>query len=546
MATTTQLGSLGIITVPIDQHTITVKPPVSNSPGAWSLSLDNSSLATINGLTLTLIGVGSGQLTFTQAASGAYGSAARTTVFRVTPGTPTLGVWAPLTVPLTANQFKILPPTSNSSGVWKYDLASNVVNGYPIASLNGNIVSLLDGGTVTINATQLATSTFLQTSIKNTLTITATKPVIGQFEDASFFGGSVTSLNMKLPTSTSPGTWTLTSSTPSVATVVGTVVTLAGFGTTVITARQSPANGYSSATTSMNLSFLPLVPTVGSLEPITVTLGSTSSNTITLHPPTSNSSGTWTFGVADSSIATVSGTTLTLLTGGSTKITAVQSPTGNFGSSNMVSAPLVVNEQASIPTLPNLTASVGDPIIQITPPTSKSPGIWSLISSDPSVASVAGLNVTVGKAGTATMTLTQAASGFWLANSTTFTLKVSQVTPSPTAKPTPTLTPKPTPTLTITPKPTPTLTITPKPTPKPTPTVTKSPVPGPTKAPVVPIVSAKAVGQTIQVTSNNPKVIVMINGVLAKIGSNKVRAGANLIIIEFDGKVIYSRVFTAK
>ena len=212
----------------------------------------------------------------------------------------------------------------------------------------------------------------------------------------------------------------------------------------------------------------------------------------------------------------------------------------------MVSAPLVVNEQASIPTLPNLTASVGDPIIQITPPTSKSPGIWSLISSDPSVASVAGLNVTVGKAGTATMTLTQAASGFWLANSTTFTLKVSQVTPSPTAKPTPTLTPKPTPTLTITPKPTPKPTPTPTLTPKPTPTVTKSPVPGPTKAPVVPIVSAKAVGQTIQVTSNNPKVIVMINGVLAKIGSNKVRAGANLIIIEFDGKVIYSRVFTAK
>ena len=38
----------------------------------------------------------------------------------------------------------------------------------------------------------------------------------------------------------------------------------------------------------------------------------------------------------------------------------------------------------------------------------------------------------------------------------------------------------------------------------------------------------------------------MINGVLAKIGSNKVRAGANLIIIEFDGKVIYSRVFTTK
>ena len=370
-ATTTQLGSLTIITAPLDQHTITVKPPTSNSPGAWSLSLDNSSLATIKGLTLTLIGVGVGQLTFTQAASGAYGSAARTTVFRVTPGIPTLGTWAPLTVPLTANQFKILPPTSNSSGTWIYNLANNIVNGYSIATLNGNVVALLDGGTVTINATQLATTTFLQTSVQNTLAITALKPVLGPFEDGSFSGGGVTSLNIKLPTSTSPGTWTLISSEPSVATVVGTVVTLVGFGKTVITVRQAPSSGYQSASTSMNFSFLPAVPT-----------------------------------------------------------------------------------------------------------------------------------------------------------------------PKPTTTPTPSPTPKPT----ATPTPSPTF----SPTPKPTPPSTRTPSPRPSKAPVVPIVSAKAVGLSIYVTSNNPKVVVMINGVPAKIGVNKVRAGANLIIIEFDAKVIYSRVFTTK
>ena len=370
-ATTTQLGSLTIITVPLDQHTIAVKPPASNSPGAWSLSLDNSSIATIKGLTLTLIGVGVGQLTFTQAAAGAYGSAARTTVFRVTPGIPTLGTWAPLTVSLTANQFKILPPTSNSSGTWKYSLANNIVNGYSIATLNGNVVALLDGGTVTINATQLATTTFLQTSVQNTLAITALKPVLGPFEDGSFSGGGITSLNIKLPTSTSPGTWTLASSEPSVATVIGSVVTLVGFGKTVITARQAPSSGYQSVSTSMNFSFLPAVPT-----------------------------------------------------------------------------------------------------------------------------------------------------------------------PKPTATPTPSPTPKPT----ATPTPSPTF----SPTPKPTPSSTRTPSSRPSKAPVVPIVSAKAVGLSIFVTSNNPKVVVMINGASAKIGVNRVRAGANLIIIEFDAKVIYSRVFITK
>lgn len=521
-ATTTQLGSLTIITVPLDQHTITVKPPTSNSAGTWSLSLDNSSIATINGLTLTLIGVGSGQLTFTQAAIGSYGSAARTTVFRVTPGIPTLGIWAPLTVPLTTNQFKILPPTSNSTGTWVYNLASNVVNGYPIATLNGNIISLLDGGTVTINATQLATNTFLQTSTQNTLTITAIKPTLSHFVDDSFSGGSVTSLNIKLPTSTSPGTWTLTSSLPTVATVVGTVVTLVGLGTTVITAHQSPANGYQSASTSMNLAFLPTAPKVGALVPISYLLGSTVNNTLTLHAPTSNSSGIWIFSVADPSIALVSGLALILLKGGSTTITAQQSPDGNFGLSGPVSAPLVINERAIIAALPNLSTSVGDPTIQITPPVSKSPGTWSLTSGDRNVASVSGLAITVGRAGVATITLTQEATGYWLANSTTFTVKVAMSNPKPT--PTPTLTSAP----------------------KPTPSTTKSPIPSPSKAPVVPIVFAKVVGQRIQVASNNSKVNVMINGVVAKIGSNKVRPGANLIIIEFNGKVIYSRVFTTK
>ena len=130
-ATTTQLGSLSIILVPLDQKTITVTPPVSNSPGAWSISLDNPALATINGLTLTLLTVGSGQLTFTQAASGAYNSASRATVFRITPGTPVLGTWSPLSAALSTGQYKITPPTSTSSGLWTYTLTNNFLMGTP-------------------------------------------------------------------------------------------------------------------------------------------------------------------------------------------------------------------------------------------------------------------------------------------------------------------------------------------------------------------------------------------------------------------------------
>ena len=214
-AATTQLGSLSIISVSLDQQTITVTPPTSNSPGAWSISLDNPALATINGLTLTLHAVGAGQLTFTQAASGAYNSVSRSTVFRVNPGTPLLGAWAPLTSQLLSGTYKITPPTSTSTGAWNYSLSNNVSNGYTLATITGNTVTLLDAGTVTITATQLPTSTYTSATATNTLQITALKPTVGAFSDVTISKDSVTSFNLQVPTSTSPGTWIVTPSMPA-------------------------------------------------------------------------------------------------------------------------------------------------------------------------------------------------------------------------------------------------------------------------------------------------------------------------------------------
>ena len=619
-AATTQIGSLSIISVSIDQQTVTVTPPTSNSPGSWTITLDNPALATINGLTLTLHAVGAGQLTFTQAAAGGYNSVSRSTVFRVNPGTPVLGSWAPLTTPLTAGTFKITPPTSSSTGTWIYTLSNNVSNGYTLATIAGNVVTLLDAGTVTINATEAATSTYSSATTTNTLLITALKPTVGAFSDVTISRDSVTSFNLKVPTSTSPGVWIFTSSLPSVASVSGNIVTPNNVGTTVITAHQVPAAGFQSTTLTMNLTITATPPTVGSLAAINYTLGSTPSNTLSLVAPTSNSTGNWIYTVADPTIATVLGNTLTILKGGSTTISAKQNPSGNFGFSSVVTAPLTVNQLAPIPTLPNLNQVVGDPTIQITPPTTASPGAWSLTSSDPSIASATGLSIAIGNAGSATLTLTQAPSGTWLTNSTSFTVSVAGLVPTigalapisvnlgalvtivnPTSnssgtwsystgnsaiakvvngqlvpvavgtttisgvqraagkygqsntvqstvtiKPSPVVTPTPTPTPTPTVKPTPTPTVKPTPTPTAKPTPTVKPKPTPTKEPVVPIVSAKAVGRSIVVSAKNGVVIIHINGRIGKVGKNAVTPGNDLVVIEFQSRVIYSKVFAIK
>ena len=609
-AATTQLGPLSIISVSLDQQTVTVTPPTSNSPGAWTISLDNPALATINGLTLTLHAAGAGQLTFTQAASGAYNSISRSTVFRVNPGTPVLGSWAPLTAPLSGGTFKITPPTSTSSGTWLYSLSNNVLNGYTVATINGNIVTLLDAGTITISATQLATSTYTSATTTNTLLITALKPTVGPFSDVTISRDSVTSFNLMVPTSTSPGTWIFTSSLPGVATISGNVVTPNSVGTTLVTAHQNPAAGFQSTTLTMNLTITATPPTVGSLAPINYTLGSIPSNTLSLVAPTTNSTGSWVYTVADPTIAPVSANSLTILKAGSTTISAKQNPAGNFGFSTVITAPLVVSQLAPISALPNLNQVVGDPDIQITPPATASPGSWTLASSDPTVASVTGLSIAILNAGSATLTLTQAASGSWLTNSTTLSISVAGLVPTigilapisvslgapvtivnPTSnssglwsystgnsaiakivngqlvpvavgtttisgvqKPAgrygqsntvqSTITIKPAPVVTPSPTPTPTVKPTPTPTVKPTPTPTVKPTP--TKAPVVPIVSAKAVGRSIVVSAKNGTVIVHINGRIGKVGKNTVTPGNDLVVIEFQSRVIYSRVFAIK
>ena len=73
-AATTIVGVLSPITVALDSRTVVLTPPVTNSPGTWSVTVSDTTIATANGLTLTLLKAGSTGITFTIAASGEYGA----------------------------------------------------------------------------------------------------------------------------------------------------------------------------------------------------------------------------------------------------------------------------------------------------------------------------------------------------------------------------------------------------------------------------------------------------------------------------------------
>ena len=607
-ATTTRLGTVTSTHVGLDQKTVTLTPPSSNSPGKWVITIEDPTIASVTGLTLTLLRAGSTQITYTQLASGVFTSNSRQAVLVVDPGTPILGSWAPVTAALTAGSYTITPPTSSSTGTWNYSISNALVAGHQIATISGSKITLLDAGTLTINATQYATSSWKSITATTTLAITAIAPVVGTFTNITIAKDSVSSLSLTPPTSTSSGAWSFTSSDSSIAIASGTTLTPVAVGTATITAYQAPAGGYSSARATMVLTVTAAAPVVGGFTPITYTLGSSAGNQLALTAPESNSPGAWSYSVADPTIATVSASTLTILKAGNTTITATQQASGNYGVSLPQTFALSVNAVATYSALPNLSQVAGDPARTITPPTSLSTGAWTMSSSDPTIAAVNGLTLSFGNAGKATVTLSQAAAGSYLAGTTTFTVSVAGLVPtigtlapvtievgaklatipnptsnsagvwsyatadpsiatvvegkivgikvgttmiyatqSPSGKYGQSNTAQAVLTVTAASKPAPTPTKTPTPTPAPTPTktptATKSPTPKPA---VVPLVTVKSSGKKIIITAKGGKVIATINGAPAKVGSNTARAGDNLVIVEFDNQVIYSRVITIK
>ena len=426
-AATTIVGVLSPITVALDSRTVVLTPPVTNSPGTWSVTVNDTTIATASGLTLTLLKAGSTGITFTIAASGEYGSVSRSTQLYVQPGTPTLGTFSNVSISLGQNTFKITPPTSNSTGAWSY-VSSNT----NLATVVGDVVTVKDAGTVTITGTQAATAQWKSATKSMTVTITALTPILGTFTNISLTLDSVANVNLVTPTSTSSGAWTLTSSNPAVASVLNLTLTPKSVGTTVITATQARWGNYKSITTSMTVTVLAAPPTVsaGTFIDRSFSYSATGPNTFILTAPTSNSAGTWSYTSSDTSIATVLGSTVTALKPGISKITAIQNPAGNYGNSTPLTITLTINGVPTYPQQPDFERLVGDLDFPFQFPVSTSSGAWSIASSDTNIVIIQGNLLKFVGAGTATITIKQAPSEYWLEGSTSFKVRVIGQTPT--------------------------------------------------------------------------------------------------------------------
>jgi hypothetical protein len=172
----------------------------------------------------------------------------------------------------------------------------------------------------------------------------------------------------------------------------------------------------------------PFPPTLGTFTVPAKRMGSLP---FLLTPPTSNSAGAFTYTSADPSIATISGSTVTVVGIGTTTITATQAADAGYGSRS-VTATFTVS-QLEPPTIGafNVPAKMmGSVPFQITPPTSNSGGAFSYTSSTTSVATISGSTITVVGAGTSTITATQASFGTFASATATATFTVTANIPA--------------------------------------------------------------------------------------------------------------------
>ena len=411
----------------IDRGTIALPPPVSNSPGAWSVIIDNPQVATANGLNVTLLRVGTTVIRYVQAASGEFQSVSDFSRLTINPGTPTVGEFANVTANLSQSFITLTPPTSTSDGAWSYTSLDP-----SIATISGNTVALRDGGSVQIRATQAVTQRWLAASKTMTLTINAPAPTLGSFSDITLSIDSVAKVQLTLPRSNSTGAWTLTSSDPAIAALEGFTVVALRTGSATITARQAPAGGFRSATTSMKVTISAVTPTTttGAFKDFDVELDAGATKVAPFISPVSNSPAPWSFTSSDPTVATVSGLNLIATKPGTITLSANQVATGNFGAVGPITIKVTIRGKQQLVAPANITKLVGDPAQRITYPTSQSSGAWSAISSAPTIVSIVNGNLQFDSAGKATITLTQAATDTYTASSATFEVTVIGMPPT--------------------------------------------------------------------------------------------------------------------
>jgi hypothetical protein len=202
----------------------------------------------------------------------------------------------------------------------------------PTVTFNGSTVTETTDYTVSFtNNTNAGTASLTITGTGNysgsktvSFTIVKADPSITFNDITKTYGDSDFDLTA---TSSSTGAFTYTIGDANVASVTGSTTTLVGAGTTTVTVTQAADSNYESATATMTLTVNKADPTIIFAD-VTKTYGAAAFNLTA----TSSSTGAFSYTISDASVATVTGSTTTIVGAGTTSVTVSQAADDNYNS----------------------------------------------------------------------------------------------------------------------------------------------------------------------------------------------------------------------
>jgi len=225
-------------------------------------------------------------------------------------------------------------------------------------------------------------------------------------------------------TSSGTGAFTFTISDTTLATVTGSTVSIVAAGITIATVSQTADSKHLAATATMTLTINKANPTIV-FNDVTKNFGDVDFNLVA----SSNSSGTFSFIVSDTSVATVSDSIITIVGGGTTIVTLNQSEVNNYNA-GVATMTLTVNKGNVSIIFNDLTKTFGDPNFEFTA-SSLSTGGFSFTISNSSIATmVNSTTANITAVGTSTVEVIQAADNNYNSSTATMTLTIIKADPN--------------------------------------------------------------------------------------------------------------------
>lgn len=373
------------------------------SGNSVTFTSSNTSVATVSGTTVTIVGAGSTNITASQLGNSNYVAATdvvQTLIVNKAAQTITFGALANKAV--GDADFELTASGGGSGNAVTY-VSSNTA----VATVSGSTVTIVGAGDTDITASQAGDANYLAatdevqnlTVDKGTQTITFGALTAKAVGDADF--------ELTATGGASGNTITYVSSNLSVATVSGSTVTVVGVGSTDITASQAGDVNYLPAPdVAQNLTV--------SQGTQTITFGTLANKKFgdadfDLTATGGGSGNTVTYMSSNTAVATISGSTVTIVGVGSTDITASQSGNVNYLAAPDVIQNLTIEKADQMILFSSLPAKTfGDATFDLSATGGASGNPVTFASSNTAVATVSGTTVTIVGAGTTNITASQA------------------------------------------------------------------------------------------------------------------------------------------